>query len=190
MATSQVRNPISLLGLFLVLGSLLVAPATLEAGEADAAAAFDTLKGLAGTWKGEATPEGEIPKEEAEIDRQPVHEFRVSANGSVVMETMNPGTDHEMINMYHLDGDELLLTHYCSSGNQPHMKLDRMASSATELKFDFAGGTNMDPAVDGHVHSAHLTIKDDGTLKSSWTGYDKGKEVAKMHFDLKRSMED
>ncbi len=106
------------------------------------------------------------------------------------METMNPGTDHEMINMYYLDGDELVLTHYCSAGNQPHMKLDRMASSATELKFDFAGGTNLDPDVDGHVHSAVLTIKDDGSLKSSWTGYDKGKEVAKMHFDLKRSMEE
>ena len=190
MTTSHARIEIWLLGAFLILASCLIAPAALEAGEAQAASAFDSLKGLEGTWKGEAKGEGEIEPPEAEQDMKPIHEFRVSANGSVVMETMNPGTSHEMINMYHLDGDELLLTHYCAGGNQPHMKLNREVSSDTKLQFDFTGGTNLDPAVDEHIHSALVTIMEDGTLNSSWTAYGKGKEVAKMHFALKRTMED
>ena len=56
-----------------------------------------------------------------------VHEFKTSAAGTVVMETMNPGTGHEMINMYHVDGDDLLLTHYCAGNNQPRMRLNREA---------------------------------------------------------------
>ena len=36
-----------------------------------------------------------------------------------------------MINMYHMDGDDLVLTHYCAGGNQPTMKLNTENSSAT-----------------------------------------------------------
>ncbi len=28
-----------------------------------------------------------------------------------------------MITMFHMDGDRLLMTHYCGAGNQPRMKL-------------------------------------------------------------------
>jgi hypothetical protein len=68
-----------------------------------------------------------------------------SAGGSVVMETMMAGTDYEMINMYHLDGDDLVLTHYCAGGNQPTMRLDRAKATATELPFVFTGGPTSTP---------------------------------------------
>ena len=42
-------------------------------------------------------------------------EFRVTSAGSVVQETMFPGSDHEMVNMYSVDGDKLLMTHYCAA---------------------------------------------------------------------------
>lgn len=38
---------------------------------------------------------------------------------------MQPGTDHEMINMDHLDCEDLVLTRYRAGGNQPRMRLDR-----------------------------------------------------------------
>ncbi|MCK7511304.1 MAG: hypothetical protein MZV70_49445 [Desulfobacterales bacterium] len=50
--------------------------------------------------------------------------YRITANGSVVLETLFPGTDHEMLTLYHLDNDRLGLTHYCAMGNQPRMELD------------------------------------------------------------------
>ena len=61
-----------------------------------------------------------------------------------------PGTDHEMVSVYHADGKDVVMTHYCAFGNQPKMKLDP-ASKDNELKFVFAGGTNLDPAKDTHM---------------------------------------
>ncbi len=104
----------------LLLGMGAGAQAETGAPAIDAAAAFEKLKGLAGSWTG-AGPEGE---------GEAPHEYRLASAGTVVMETMYGGTDHEMINMYHLDGDDLVLTHYCSGGNQPRMKLDRASATA------------------------------------------------------------
>jgi hypothetical protein len=142
----------------------------------DAKAAFERLKSLEGTWKSSGNPElGES-----------THEFRVSAAGTVVMETMHPGSDHEMINMYHLDGDDLVMTHYCAGGNQPTMRLDRAGGTLDQLPFEFTGGTNLDPAKDGHIHSGRLVFVSDGRLESWWTGWNEGKEMDTLKFVLER----
>ena len=164
----------------LVLGCM-VAPSAATAGGLDAAEALAKLKTLEGNWSG--APSAEDVEQAQSADSR--HEFRVSAAGSVVMETMFPGTDHEMINMYHVDGEDLLLTHYCSAGNQPHMRLDREASSAERLVFEFAGGTNFDPAKDMHIHSAQLVLDSSG-IKSEWTSWNEGKPAQTMTFQLAR----
>ena len=115
------------------------------------------------------------------------HVFEVSANGSVVMETMMPGTEHEMINMYHLDGDDLVMTHYCAGGNQPHMRLNAETSTPDALNFDFDGGTNLDPAKDGHIHAGQLIFKGKDQIDSVWVGYNEGKPAGTMTFHLSRS---
>lgn len=167
--------------------TLAIAAGPAAAGEIEAQAAFDQLKSLAGTWSGSMAGEGAEAEAEAEEAMTPVHEFRVSAAGTVVMETMGPGTDHEMINMYHLDGDELQLTHYCAAGNQPTMRLDRENSTADSLAFAFTGGSNLDPAVDQHIHSARITWAEDDRLESVWTGWAGGEQAGVMTFDLERS---
>src|SRR5207249_3172213 len=83
-----------------------------QAKESPAKAAFEKMKGLAGTWVASGN--------DAEMkDAQVV--YRVTAGGSAVMETIMPGTDHEMVSLCTLDGDKIVLTHYCVLGNQPHM---------------------------------------------------------------------
>lgn len=140
---------------------------TVVGAQTEAKTAFESLKGLAGTWKGESEHEGQkVPW---------VHEIRVSANGTVVMETMGPGTEHEMINMYHLDGEELVLTHYCAAGNQPTMKLDRAHATTSSLPFVFTGGSNLDPAKDMHIHEAKVVLVDGNTFETNWKGYAGGK---------------
>jgi len=171
----------------LVAGLVLVATSPARAGEVEARTVFDRLKTLAGTWHGTPEGEGEAAKAEAEHQDEVVHDFRVSAAGTVVMETMNPGTDHEMINMYYVDGDDLVLTHYCAGGNQPQMRLDRDQSTAEKLVFDFAGGSNLDPAVDGHIHAAKITIADGDHLESEWISHNEGKQAGKMTFHLARA---
>jgi hypothetical protein len=67
------------------------------------------------------------------------------SGGSVLMDTMDEATPHEMITMIHLDKGELLATHYCAAQNQPRMKLTADANP-NELKFEFRDGTNIGPA--------------------------------------------
>ena len=163
---------------------LLAAPG--QAAGVEAEGVFEQLKSLAGTWHGELEGEGEAAAEAEQVG-EVVHEFRVSAAGTVVMETMGPGTEHEMINMYHVDGDDLVVTHYCAGGNQPLMRLNRESSTSETLVFDFAGGTNLDPAVDAHIHSAKITLLDDGNIVSRWVSHAGGEQAGVMTFHLART---
>ena len=99
-----------------------------------------------------------------------------------MMETLFPGTAHEMRSVYHLDHGELMLTHYCAAGNQPRMRLDSAASSPERLVFRFDGGTNLDPAIDGHVHEGEIRVLPDGRLDAEWAYFEGGKRAASNRF--------
>ena len=137
--------------------ALILATTTVISAHAEttAADAFASIKKLAGEWRGPAMQKG-MPKSHSI--------FRVTAGGSAVEETIFPGTKMEMISMYHMDKGDLLMTHYCMLGNQPRTKLNTRKSTATELVFDFDGGTNLNPRRDMHMHSLTLTLS--GTKKS------------------------
>lgn len=145
-------------------------------GQVDTKAAFEKLKGLAGDWSGTA----------GEGFSAPVS-YRVSSNGNVVMETLFAGTNHEMITMYHMAGGDLVATHYCSIGNQPHFKLDLAKSTPTDLIFAFDGGTNFDPAKDGHIHDGRIGFAGDGKLEAAWAFYADGKQVERKELQLTRA---
>ncbi|MGH9324651.1 MAG: hypothetical protein ACRD21_02090 [Vicinamibacteria bacterium] len=152
--------------------------ATLAAEEGVApSAAFEKLKSLAGRWEGHViTPDGP----------EAVVEYRVSSGGNTVMEFLFPGSDHEMVSIYYLDGNELLAKHFCSMGNQPEMKLDAEASSADELRFGFTGGSNMDPAVDIHIHEGKIALRGD-RMEAEWAVYTAGKKEGENRFFLERT---
>ncbi|HEX9944889.1 MAG TPA: hypothetical protein VGG03_23000, partial [Thermoanaerobaculia bacterium] len=132
--------------------------------------------GLAGEWSGNTAEGMAVPLS-----------YKVTGNGSVVMETMFAGSEHEMINMYHLVGNDLVATHYCSAGNQPHLKLDPEKSTPTELVFAFDGGTNFDPAKDNHIHGARIAIPGDGKLNEEWTFWGGGQEKGVHKFQAARA---
>jgi hypothetical protein len=144
----------------------------------DASSAFEFLKTLAGNWTrtGGAHDHGG--------DSHQVI-FKNTAAGSSVMETMFPGQEMEMISMYHMDGDDLLLTHYCALHNAPIMKFEK-SDKPGEIKFVFHGGTNFDPKVDAHVHEGVMKIKDANTLESNFVGYANGKPDQRPSGVLKR----
>jgi hypothetical protein len=142
----------------------------------DARAAFARLKTLEGQWK--VASDGN--HDGAKII------YKVTAAGSALMETSFPGTDHEMITMYHLDGDDLRMTHYCAAGNQPRLKLDREASKPDLYSFVFDGGTNLNPAKDMHIHSLRIKFLDGGKVEADWEGYMDGKACHATKFALSR----
>ena len=132
--------------LALVLAAVTATSANAAATDAEA---FASLKKLAGEWRGPAMMKGMPPAHSV---------VRVTAGGSAVEEVSFPGTKMEMLSIYHMDKGHLVMTHYCMLGNQPHVKLNTRKSTATELVFDFAGGTNLNPRRDQHMHSLTLTL--------------------------------
>jgi hypothetical protein len=137
---------------------------------------LEKMKKLVGTWV------------EADKDGQPtdtvVSVIRVTAGGSAIHETLFPGQPMEMVSIYTADGPDLLLTHYCMLGNQPRMKASAK-SPANQLVFQFAGGTNLDPKKDKHMHGATLTIVDADHLEIEGEGWDNGGPAKEMCHGMK-----
>jgi len=132
--------------------------------------ALDKLKKLAGEW---VYAGGEHKGDLAA-------RYTVSSGGSVVIENLFPGTNHEMVTVYHLDGDKLMMTHYCAVGNQPQMH----AEPATDkLVFTCTGGSNMTES-DNHMHAMTLTFIDDDHFREEWTF--KGEQMGTKPFEFER----
>lgn len=137
-------------------------------------AAFEQFKQLAGDWEGTMSEGGKEGKGE-----KVTSSYKVTAGGSAVVETIAPGSAHEMITVIHPDGDSILLTHYCMLGNQPRMKASTK-SLGNKLNFEFAGGSNFDPKKDKHMHAATLTIIDADHLQVDGIGWENGEPAKEM----------
>jgi hypothetical protein len=151
--------------------------------------AFKKLKTLVGTWTGKITDEKEGDAKKEHEDSHPEDApvtFKLTGAGSALIETQFPGMPHEMVSVYHLDGKDLRMTHYCAAQNQPHLKLDRANSKADDLIFVFDGGTNLDPEKDMHIHGLRIKFEKDGQITSAWEGYVGGKKQGTTTFHMNR----
>ena len=90
----------------------------------------------------------------------------------------------DMITMFHLDNDRLLMTHYCGAGNQPRMQATTSPDGKT-ITFDFVDGTNLASPEIGHMHRMVLSLLDANHHTEEWTYSDHGKETKEV-FDLRR----
>jgi hypothetical protein len=132
---------------------------------------LERLKKLAGTWVAEDA--------DGKPTEQVVSVIKVTAAGSAVHETLFPGQPHEMVSVYHCEGPDLVMTHFCALGNQPRMKADPQ-SPPNQICFKFAGGSNIDPAKDKHMHEGTITFIDDDHIAFSGVCWEGGKP-AKGH---------
>ncbi|MHB8728699.1 MAG: hypothetical protein ACYC9K_06625 [Sulfuricaulis sp.] len=111
---------------------------------------------------------------EGERDQPVALSCELSGGGSVVLEKIFKGTPQEMVTAYHLNGDLLMLTHYCMLQNQPRMQAVRDGDT-DKIRFDFIDGTNMNPQKDMHMRDLALTRVGANELKQDWTLYLQGK---------------
>lgn len=137
---------------------------------------LEKMKKLAGTWV--AADENGKPTD------QVVSIIKVTAGGSAVHETIFPGQPQEMISVYTAQGPDLVMTHYCVLGNQPRMKADPK-SPANQIRWEFAGGANLDPKKDKHMHAATLTIIDDNHIEIAGEGWENGAPAKEMCCGMK-----
>jgi hypothetical protein len=162
----------AVLGLILLsIGGVFAVAAPAGAGGHPAAvsAPFERLKGLAGEWV--AAEDGEMFKKGDVVSR-----YAVTASGSAVVETVFPGSPHEMVTVYSAEGPDLVLTHYCMEGNQPRMRAKNPKGSS-RLDFAFDGGNGIDPKKDRHMNSASLEFVGPDELSTVWTKIEAGKPV-------------
>jgi hypothetical protein len=151
--------------LFALLGCVLAASAAMAQDKTPAAEGLDRLKALQGDWIDVDGVFGEKGKVAVT--------YRVTGAGTTVVETFPVGTPYEMTTVYHLDGDRLVLTHYCTSNTQPRMTSKGLQGN--KVAFEFSGGTNIDPATTSHMHGATIEFVSADEIKGTWVNWKDGK---------------
>jgi hypothetical protein len=159
--------------------SLVVLLAALAAqAQSGSQQSFGSIKALTGNWEGK-TQMGD-----------PVQvSYRVTGGGSAVLgeivSQMN-GKSEDMISMFHMDGDRLLLTHYCAAGNQPRMKATASADGKT-ITFDFVDATNLSSSDAPHMHRVVFNFVDSNHHTEEWHFLAGGKEMVETFTLEKKS---
>ncbi|HEX4603822.1 MAG TPA: hypothetical protein VH724_07500 [Candidatus Angelobacter sp.] len=155
----------------------------------DAEKSFTLLKSLAGTWQGSVTTDPPQP----EMGNGALMEasLRVTSRGNAMVHEMkeagkpdDPARYDHPLTMLYLDGDRLLLTHYCDAGNRPRMAA-RTSPDGKTVEFDFldvAGSTKY-----GHMQHAVFTIIDANHHIEEWTYLMPGDKAGRARIELQRA---
>jgi hypothetical protein len=144
-----------------VLGAIASHAASPKSETAAGPAAYARLKTLVGEW-------------EADTQMGKVHvSYELIAGGTSLVERESGDKMPVMETVYYLDGDRLLLTHYCMAGNQPRMQARAFNPETGEVDFEFLDATNLKPG-DGHMHNAKIRVADNDHLSSEWEFYENG----------------
>jgi hypothetical protein len=143
---------------------------------------FDQLKALSGFWEGTITTTPLTP----EVQGKPIQvSLRTTSMDNALMhEVKIAGRQDDPITMLYLDGDRLLLTHYCDAGNRPRM-VAKTSPDGKTVEFDFldlAGSTQY-----GHMHQGVFTFIDANHHTEDWTFIEPGDKPVHAHFDLQRA---
>jgi hypothetical protein len=134
---------------------------------------LEKLKQLSGSWKGTG---GDMGDGTVEV------QYRVSSGGSAVVETLFPGTSHEMTSVYYDEGGKLAMTHYCMLGNHPVMKLKK--ETPTQLFLD--AGEKSPLKNEPHMHTLEISFLTPNSIEQKWAMFEHGKEAHSSVFKLER----
>jgi len=125
-------------------------------------AAWKNLQSLVGEWEG---------ANKAAIT------YTLVSGRNVLMESMKmPAPEPDMVTMYHLDGNGLVATHYCSMGNQPRMRSAEVSPDGKIIRFRFADITNLAKPDAPHIRHLTVTFQDADHFTQEWTAVSDGKE--------------
>ena len=142
---------------------------------APAPSPLDRFKAMKGTWDADIDGDG---KSDTAV------EYRIVGAGSAVVETLFGGTEHEMVTVYHMNGAQLMCTHYCAAGNQPRLVASRIEKDT--VAFEMKDITNLADPKAMHMHAATFTFNADGTMLSVWQSMADGKPGHTAEFRMKR----
>jgi hypothetical protein len=140
--------------------------------------AFENMKKLVGTWEGMTKMGGQEKEMPVKVT------YALTSGGTALVETMGPGTPHEMITVYSNRGNEVSAKHYCMVGNQPEM--DMRKSTGDQFVFEMAGTKGISNKNEMHMHGVILTVNGN-KLTQEWSNYKDGKKGEKATFEFTKT---
>jgi hypothetical protein len=144
----------------------------------DAPQAYAKLKALAGTWQERSTKGWEGK-----------NSIRVIARGSAVLMT-NEFTDapgEGMATLFYVDGDRLLVTHYCEAGNQPTLVARGASPDGSKILFTLENVTGIDKPNEGRMDALILTFRGADSYSEQWTFSREGKQQWMEEIESRRA---
>lgn len=128
--------------------------------------AFQQVKGLVGEWSGHYEWSG-ARSGEGEIKAV----YYMTGNGSSIVEnlTVSSSSVVTMTSVYHMDGDDLRMTHYCAAGNQPRLMALSFDKQGAAVDFEMIDITNLAQSYPGHVYKVRLEFQDKDHLIIQFT---------------------
>jgi hypothetical protein len=131
--------------------------------------AFEQLKALVGEWQGT----GDEGAERMSTS------FHLTSKGSALVEELAPSAEDAMVNVYHADGDEVVMTHYCGGGNQPRMRCKKDGESLVFVMTDITNWKKGEP----RMTAVTIRMIDADHMAQDWTSESDGKsETFTMEF--------
>jgi hypothetical protein len=141
---------------------------------------FDKLRSLSGSWEGTFVWSG-VRNASGKMGGQ----YYTTGNGSALVENLTVDGTPIMTSVYHLDGADLRLTHFCAAQNQPRLKATAFDLDNGQITFSFVDITNLRSPTAGHVQGLEVRFlgPDHITLRFRFVG--DGKDSDEL-IDLKR----
>ena len=125
-------------------------------------AELNRIKALTGKWESVTSMFGKN-------NEKVFTEYKISAGGSAVVETIFPGTPQEMVSVYYDDDNgKLAMTHYCMMRNRPYFSL--VKSTSNELKLDTTKVEGLKSKDSPSMGAITLTLKDKDHFSSTCEG--------------------
>ena len=90
----------------------------------------------------------------------------------------------DMLSLFYVDGERLLMTHFCPSGNQPRMQAT-ISSDGKSISFNFLDVTNLSNPQAGHMHHAVYLFSDADHYTEQWTWRQDGKDTT-YQYEMQR----
>ena len=91
-----------------------------------------------------------------------------------------------MTSVYHLDGADLRMTHFCAAQNQPRLRAHRIDLADGIIDFAFVDATNLRSADAAHVHALEMRLVDSGHITLTFLVQSGGQE-SRERIVLKRN---
>ena len=165
-------------GFTILIGFALVCVS--QAQDDSAATAFGKLKSLVGDW------EGTIEWTGARTGTGSMNAtYYLTGNGSALVENLIMDGVPTMTSVYHLDGADLRMTHYCGAQNQPRLKAERIDPAHGAVDFGFVDITNLRSADGPHVHGLELRLIDSNHITVTFL-FQSGGNESRERIALKR----